>query len=201
MWRSYCTTVPFHPGGLAEHVEAERDHQADAGHTQGRRPDSIQQFMSLYTHWAWWNNTLAQVIVYTLSVLKVPTSSGHYTLFQKPVDISMINHWGNWVKVINHWTFNENRSININWKLSQSSLTKYFNEYPLKIQLLFIVILMNIGWTFNERLYRFKKMWLSHDRHNKVASLHIYSACLLEKLFHWCIFRRTPWSDDYIYIL
>jgi hypothetical protein len=46
------------------------------------------------------------------------------TLFKKPIEISMINHWGYWVQVITHWTVNENRSIIIHWKLNQCPLTK-----------------------------------------------------------------------------
>jgi hypothetical protein len=120
-------------------------------------------------------------------------------LFQKPIEISMIIHWGNWVKVISHWTFSKHRSIDIHWKLSHCSLTKYFNEYPVKIQLLFIGIDVNIGWTFNGSLFRFNKMWLFHKWHNEVTSLHINSACLIEKLSHWCILRRTTWSDGQTY--
>jgi hypothetical protein len=51
----------------------------------------------------------------------------------------MINRWGTWAKIINHGTLNENRSIDIHWKI-KPIFTDNLNEYPMKIQLLFTEI-------------------------------------------------------------
>jgi len=37
----YGSQVPVHPGGFGEDVQAERDHEGDAGHRQGRRPECM----------------------------------------------------------------------------------------------------------------------------------------------------------------
>ncbi len=67
-----------------------------------------------------------------------PTSSNtRPALFQKHIEISMIDHSGNEVKIIINWTVKW--SNDIHWMLSQFSLSKYWkwNCYALKFKWIF----------------------------------------------------------------
>jgi hypothetical protein len=62
---------------------------------------------------------------------------GHYwNTVPKSIKISMINHWGTWVKVVNH-KFSMKLGYWTNWYSVKSCLIfadKKFDGYPLKIE-------------------------------------------------------------------